>query len=140
MTEHSLFRLAIPAALFACAVAVIAAAWWWMGRPVAMPSSPLARGEKLYCVSYAPFRGTQSPLTPPINISPEQIDDDLARLSKVTDCVRTYAVEFGLDRIAEIAKRHGLKVMQGIWLSGNAGQKTRSRSTRRSGSPSNIPT
>ena len=119
MTEHSLFRAAIPAALFACAVAVIAAAWWWMGKPVAMPPSPLAQGEKLYCVSYAPFRGTQSPLTPPINISPEQIDDDLARLSKITDCVRTYAIEFGLDRIAEIAKRHGLKVMQGIWLSGN---------------------
>ena len=66
MTEHSLFRAAVPAVLFACAVAVIAAAWWWLGRPVAMPPSPLARGEKLYCVSYAPFRGTQSPLNPPI--------------------------------------------------------------------------
>jgi exo-beta-1,3-glucanase (GH17 family) len=119
MTEHSLFRFAVPVALFAGAVAVIAAAWWWMGKPVTMPPSPLASGEKLYCVSYAPFRGTQSPLTPPIDISPEQIDDDLARLSKITDCVRTYAVEFGLDRIAGIARRHGLKVMQGIWLSGN---------------------
>ncbi|HKY87116.1 MAG TPA: beta-(1-6) glucans synthase [Pseudorhodoplanes sp.] len=120
MTEHSLFRFAIPAALFACAVAVIAAAWWWMGQPVAMPPSPLAQGEKLYCVSYAPFRGTQSPLSPPIEISPGQIDDDLARLSKITDCVRTYAVEFGLDQIAGIAKRHGLKVLQGIWIGGNA--------------------
>jgi len=105
--------------LFACAVSAIAAAWWWMGRPVPMPQSPLAQGEKLYCVSYAPFRGKQSPLTPPIQIDPAQIDEDLARLSKVTDCVRTYAVEFGLDRIAGIAKRHGMKVMQGIWLSGN---------------------
>ena len=34
--------------------------------------------------------------------------------------MRTYAIEFGLDRIAEIAKRHGMKVIQGIWLSGNA--------------------
>ena len=119
MTERSLFRLATPAVLLASAVAVIAAAWWWMGKPVAMPQSPLARGEKLHCVSYAPFRGTQSPLTPPIEISPAQIDEDLARLSKITDCVRTYAIEFGLDRIAEIAERHGLKVMQGIWLSGN---------------------
>jgi exo-beta-1,3-glucanase (GH17 family) len=121
MTEHSSLRaVAAPVALFACAIAVIAAAWWWMGRPVAMPPSPLATGEKLHCVSYAPFRGTQSPLTPPIQISAEQIDDDLARLAKVTDCVRTYAVEFGLDQIAGIAKRHGLKVLQGIWLSGNA--------------------
>lgn len=120
MTEHSLFRLAIPAVLFACAASVIAAAWWWMGNPVALPQSPLARGEKLYCVSYAPFRGTQSPLTPPIQIDPAQIDEDLAKLSQITDCVRTYAIEFGLDRIAEIAKRHGMKVIQGIWLSGNA--------------------
>jgi exo-beta-1,3-glucanase (GH17 family) len=120
MTEHSSLRAVTPVALFACAIAVIAAAWWWMGRPVTMPPSPLTTGEKLHCVSYAPFRGTQSPLTPPIQISAEQIDDDLARLAKVTDCVRTYAVEFGLDQIAGIAKRHGLKVLQGIWLSGNA--------------------
>src|SRR4029450_10745860 len=30
---------------------------------------------------------------------------------------RTYSVDFGLDRIAEIAKRHGMKVLQGLWLS-----------------------
>ncbi len=120
MTEHSLFRVAVPAVLFASAVSVIAAAWWWMGEGVPMPLSPLARGEKLYCVSYAPFRGTQSPLTPPVQIEPWQIEEDLAKLSQLTDCVRTYATEFGLDRIPEIAKRHGMKVIQGIWLSGNA--------------------
>ena len=119
MTEHSFFRAAAPAILFACAVAVIAAAWWWMGAAVPMPQSPLASGEKLYCVSYAPFRGTQSPLTPPIMIETVQIEEDLARLSRTTDCIRTYAIEFGLDRIAEVAKRHGMKVIQGIWLSGN---------------------
>ena len=119
MTEHSFFRAAAPATLFACAVAVIAAAWWWMGAAVPMPQSPLASGEKLYCVSYAPFRGTQSPLTPPIMIETAQIEQDLARLSRTTDCIRTYAIEFGLDRIAEVAKRHGMKVIQGIWLSGN---------------------
>lgn len=120
MTEHSLFRVVIPAVLFACAVSVISAAWWWMGEAVPMPQSSLARGEKLYCVSYAPFRGSQSPLTPPVQIEPWQIEEDLARLSQLTDCVRTYAIEFGLDRIPEIAKRHGMKVIQGIWLSSNA--------------------
>src|SRR5262249_35270390 len=34
-----------------------------------------------------------------------------------TDCVRTYSVDHGLDQIPEIARRHGLKVMQGLWLS-----------------------
>ena len=119
MTERSLFRVAVPAVFFACAVAAIASAWWWMGADVPMPPSPLARGEKLYCVSYAPFRGTQSPLNPPVQIETWQIDQDLAQLSQLTDCVRTYAIEFGLDRIPEIAKRHGMKVIQGIWLSGN---------------------
>ena len=99
MTERSLFRVAVPAVLFACAVAAIASAWWWMGADVPMPPSPLARGGKLYCVSYAPFRGTQSPLNPPVQIEAWQIDQDLAQLSQLTDCVRTYAIEFGLDRI-----------------------------------------
>ena len=31
--------------------------------------------------------------------------------------MRTYSVDHGLDQIPEIAKRHGLKVMQGLWLS-----------------------
>jgi exo-beta-1,3-glucanase (GH17 family) len=30
--------------------------------------------------------------------------------------VRTYSVNLGLDRIAPIAQRHGLKVLQGLWL------------------------
>ncbi len=46
-----------------------------------------------------------------------QIEDDLARLAQITECVRTYSVDFGLDQIAGIAAKHGLKVMQGLWLS-----------------------
>ena len=82
-----------------------------------MPQSPLAAGEKLYCLSYAPFRGRQTPLDPTTQISAAQIEDDLSRLAKLTDCVRTYSIDYGLDQIAGIAARHGLKVMQGLWLS-----------------------
>ncbi len=35
----------------------------------------------------------------------------------MTDCVRTYSTDYGLDQIAGIAARHGLKVIQGLWLS-----------------------
>jgi len=101
-------------------VAVIAGVWAWLGAPVPMPQSPLAAGEKLYCLSYAPFRGGQTPLDLATHISPAQIEDDLSRLTKITDCVRTYSVDFGLDQIAGIAARHGLKVMQGLWLSSHA--------------------
>jgi len=107
----------IAGALFAVAAAAIVAAWAWLGASVEMPPSPLASGEKLYCVSYTPFRGTQSPLGPEVPVDHRQIDEDLAQLKHVTDCVRTYSVDYGLDQIAEIAKRHGIKVLQGLWLS-----------------------
>jgi len=109
--------MGIAGALFAIAAAAIVAAWAWLGAPVQMPPSPLASGEKLYCVSYTPFRGSQSPLGPEVPVDPRQIDEDLAQLKHVTDCVRTYSVDYGLDQIAEIAKRHGIKVLQGLWLS-----------------------
>jgi exo-beta-1,3-glucanase (GH17 family) len=109
--------MGIATALFAMAAAAIVTAWAWLGAAVQMPPSPLASGEKLYCVSYTPFRGIQSPLGPDIPVDPRQIDEDLAQLKHITDCVRTYSVDFGLDRIAEIAKSHGMKVLQGLWLS-----------------------
>ena len=106
-----------PIGLFTLVAGAIVAAWWWLGVPVAMPPAPLDPGEKLYCVSYAPFRGAQTPLDLTTKIEPAQIEQDLAQLSKVTDCVRTYSVDFGLDRVPEIAQRHGLKVMLGLWVS-----------------------
>ena len=104
-------------ALLLGAAAVIVAGWAWLGAPVEMPPSPLAPSEKAHCISYAPFRGDQTPLGPDIAIDPRQIEQDLAQLKTITDCVRTYSVDHGLDRIAEIAKHRGLKVLQGLWLS-----------------------
>src|SRR5215208_3898875 len=108
----------LPLGLFAVLAAVIFAAWWWIGMPVQMPPSPLEPAEKLNCVSYAPFRPSQSPFDPATRIEPWQIDEDLALLARVTQCVRTYSADFGLDHVPELAKRHGLKVIQGLWLSG----------------------
>jgi glucan 1,3-beta-glucosidase len=108
------------AALFLLTAAAIVAAWWWLGAPVTMPPSPLDPGDKLYCLSYAPFRGSQSPLDPSTRVEPFQIEQDLERLSRLTDCVRIYAVDAGLDRVPEIAKRHGLKVLLGLWVSSHA--------------------
>ncbi|MFN3656275.1 MAG: glycosyl hydrolase family 17 protein [Pseudolabrys sp.] len=99
---------------------VIAVAWSWLGRPVAMPAAPLQTGEKLYCISYAPFRGTQTPLDLTTRITAAQIEEDLARLSRLTNCVRVYSTDYGLDQIAGTAERLGLKVLQGLWLSSHA--------------------
>jgi exo-beta-1,3-glucanase (GH17 family) len=109
-------------ACLALSAVVIAGGWAWLGAPVPMPPSPLQSGEKLYCLSYSPFRGGQTPLDAATQISASQIEDDLSRLAKITDCVRTYSIDYGQDQIAGIAARHGLKVMQGLWLSSHADQ------------------
>ena len=69
-------------------------------------------------MSYAPFR-RQTPLQPSTHIDREQIAQDLAQLAKISDCVRTYSVENGLDQVPEVAAKVGLKVIQGIWLASN---------------------
>ena len=106
-----------PLVLFSITALAVAIAWWWLGKPVALPPSPLAANEKLYCVSYAPFRDGQDPLVETTQIPPQQIDEDLKFLARYTDCIRTYSVENGLDKVPEIAQRYGLKIMQGLWLS-----------------------
>ncbi len=107
----------LPLGAFALSVAAVLTAWWWLGRPMPVPDSPLSHGEKLPCVSYAPFRADQDPLRAGTHVEAWQIDEDLARLSKVTNCVRTYSIEHGVDQVPAIAQKYGLKVMQGIWLS-----------------------
>ena len=101
----------------ALSVMVIAAVWAWLGASIPMPQSPVATGDKLYCLSYAPFRGSQTPLEPTTMISAAQIDEDLTRLAKITGCVRTYSTDYGIAQVPAIAARHGLKVLQGLWLS-----------------------
>jgi exo-beta-1,3-glucanase (GH17 family) len=94
----------------------IAAVWWWLATPITLLRAPIDPNAKLLCVSYAPFRGNQTPLNPATRVSAEQIEQDLTQLVKVTDCVRTYSIDNGLDQVAGIAAKVGLKVMQGIWL------------------------
>jgi len=50
------------------------------------------------------------------DVTPEQIDRDMAQLAKVTGHVRTYTVGKGLDRVPEIAARYGLTISLGIQL------------------------
>ena len=109
--------MGIVAALFAVVAGLIIAFWSWLGRPVDISPVPFAGSQKLSCVSYAPFRGDQSPFGPDVPIDPRQIEEDLAQLKQVTDCVRTYSVDHGLDQIPGIARQHGMKVMLGLWLS-----------------------
>jgi exo-beta-1,3-glucanase (GH17 family) len=98
---------------------MIAAVWWWLATPIMLVRAPIDPNAKLQCVSYAPFRDAQTPLVPTTHIDADQIAQDLAQLAKITDCVRTYSIENGLDQVPALAAKVGLKVIQGIWLSSN---------------------
>src|SRR3978361_596402 len=111
--------LRTPLALLIISLSAIAAVWWWLATPINLARAPIDPNAKLLCVSYAPFRDAQTPLVPTTQIAPEQIAEDLAQLAKISDCVRTYSIENGLDQVPALAAKVGLKVIQGIWLSSN---------------------
>ena len=114
-----LISLRTPLALLLISLGAIAAVWWWLATPITLARAPIDPNAKLLCVSYAPFRGAQTPLDPATHISSDQIAQDLAQLAKISDCVRTYSIENGLDQVPALAAKVGLKVMQGIWLGSN---------------------
>jgi glucan 1,3-beta-glucosidase len=109
-------------ALVACAIVLV---WYGMGRPVPMPPSPLAAGDKLTCVSYAPFHGDQAPFTWDLHIPDAQIASDLKSLSHISACVRTYSARGAQGRVPRLAAGAGLKVLQGIWLGRNLADNRR---------------
>ena len=111
--------LRTPLALLLISLGAIAAVWWWLATPINLARAPIDPNAKLQCVSYAPFRDAQTPLVPTTHIGPEQIAQDMAQLAKISDCVRTYSIENGLDQVPALAGKVGLKVIQGIWLGNN---------------------
>ena len=103
---------ALPA--FALAALPFALAWALAGRPVAVPDGA---GQAIPCVSYAPFRGSETPFEEAFVAQPSRIEDDLRVLAaEGIRCVRTYSVDQGLERVPEIAARHGIAVMLGAWI------------------------
>src|SRR6266852_4314125 len=102
-------------ALFILTTAAVAAAWWWLGRPLAAPAVATDPG-RIQCMSYTPFRGDETPLNTATHAESVRIEEDLAKLARLTGCVRTYATDTGLDQVPAIAQRLGLHVLQGVWL------------------------
>jgi exo-beta-1,3-glucanase (GH17 family) len=106
----------LPTSLFLGVSAAIIAVWAWMGAPVRLPGGGAERGEQLYCVSYAPFRSHQSPFDLSTRIGPEQVEEDLQRIRKISNCVRTYATDFGSQHVPALARKLDMKVLMGIWI------------------------
>ena len=99
------------------ALAALAAAWYWVGRPVDLPDAATPT-HKLQCASYTPFDKDQSPFQQPFVLRKERVDADLALLAQRFTCIRTYS-QIGLEALPELARKHGLKMLAGAWVSAN---------------------
>jgi exo-beta-1,3-glucanase (GH17 family) len=115
-SEHHPVAVRTPLTLLLLSLGLITAAWWWLATPALLSHAPADAAAKLDCVSYAPFRDHQSPWNSELIIPPEQIAEDLVQLAKISNCVRIYSVDNGLDKVPELASKVGLKVILGIWI------------------------
>lgn len=104
----------IALALLVAVFAAVSGFWAWMGKPVVVSAS--TERVPIYCVSFAPFRSHQSPFDLSTRIEPEQVEEDLRRVRALTDCVRTYATDFGSQHVPTIARKLNMKVYLGIWI------------------------
>jgi exo-beta-1,3-glucanase (GH17 family) len=103
---------------FISLILLIAAAYLlfaWLNNRPQNAGADVPEG-KISSVSFAPFREGQSPLTE-VYPTTEQIDADIRMLADETRAIRTYASLGGLHRVPELARKYGLKVTQGAWLS-----------------------
>ena len=99
------------------ALSALAGLWYAIGQPVVLADAATPT-HKLQCASYTPFDKDQSPFDQPFTLRPERIDADLALLATRFQCVRTYSMT-GLEGIPEMARKHGLKLLLGAWVSAN---------------------
>lgn len=102
-------------------LASILGVWWLLGRPVTIAEPAVGHDERLQCVSYTPFAGSESPfqLDHGLHIAPERIRSDLRLLAQHFRCVRTYSVN-GLEEVPAIARGLGMQVLLGAWVNADA--------------------
>ena len=117
ITMPALSRSLLPPYLFSCLLALLALGglWYAIGQPMQLDDATTP-SHKLQCVSYSPFDKDQSPFDQPFVLRPERMDADLALLAKRFQCIRTYSMG-GMQGLPALARKHGLKLMQGAWVS-----------------------
>ena len=91
------------------------AVFWFRPLSMVLPDAASAT-HKLQCASYTPFDKDQSPFDQPMQLRPERMEADLALLAERFECLRTYSVT-GLEELPNIARKHGLKLIAGAWVS-----------------------
>jgi glucan 1,3-beta-glucosidase len=105
--------------LVALVAGAVVAVWHWLGKPHPVPAAPVGPDEKLTCISYAPFHDGQAPFMLGLVIPEGQIERDFKQLAELASCVRTYSAMGPQGAVPRLAAKHGLEVLQGIWLNRN---------------------
>ena len=104
----------IPTAL---TVLILTALLSWLCN-LPQDAGPDVPEGKLASLSFAPYHDGQSPLNATFP-SAKQLDDDLRLLAEKTHGIRTYASAEGtMPLIPELARKHGLNLLQGAWIGG----------------------
>src|ERR1700744_2078218 len=98
----------------AVVIAVNFGAWYLLNRPVAQR----AWDGMIASVSFNPYQADQGPHEKKYP-SVDQIDRDMALVSRVADGVRTYDALNGFENIPRIAAKYGLNVIAGAAVNGN---------------------
>ena len=107
-------RRAIAAFTVACAIALGNLALW---RTTSEPAAAPDHAGQIAGLAYNAFQRWDSPLERKFP-RPDQVDDDLALLSKMTGRVRTYSAS-ELPELPLLAASHDLRVTAGVWLDGD---------------------
>jgi len=98
--------------ILAAFAALTTTAWGFANRPTAEPAWP----AKIHGFSFQPFQKHQDAIAGDLPTQ-AQIDADLALLAGNTRAVRTYSALGTLGDVPRLARKHGIKVTVGTWLS-----------------------
>src|ERR1700744_2206762 len=98
----------------AVVIAVNFGAWYLLNRPVAQR----AWDGMIASVSFNPYQADQGAHDKKYP-SVDQIDRDMALVSRITDGVRPYDARNGFENIPRIAAKYGLNVIAGAAVNGN---------------------
>ncbi len=99
--------------VIAVAIAIVTFSIWAMiNQPAQEPVWP----DRVQGFAFSPYRIDQNP-NQKIYPTVAQIDEDLKLLAGRTHAIRTYSVEDVMAEIPQLARRHGINVSLGAWLS-----------------------
>lgn len=110
---HSFRSWRSPAAALLLSLATVSG-WALANRPVDAPDV----SRPFHGAAYQPYRAHQSPTGKTPSLA--EIDEDLATLKHYVRAVRTYSSRGNLAGLPGLAAEHGLTVLQGVWVDGEA--------------------